>query len=116
LHQSKKDSARALQKLYLSDALLNRKRPVSPAYTEQGSAKIQTLGANIPAGHRPQGIVPVDHWQSAETTGDWTLVGCTVSPAFSLDGFNQTATKVAQSGISIKTGHPFAQTEPIGFS
>jgi predicted cupin superfamily sugar epimerase len=39
------------------------------ADTEQGPAKIQTLGADIPAGHRPQGIVPVDHWQSAETTG-----------------------------------------------
>jgi predicted cupin superfamily sugar epimerase len=55
--------------------------------TEQGPARVQTLGTDIPAGHRPQGLVPVDHWQSAETTGDWTLVGCTVSPAFSFDGF-----------------------------
>ena len=57
------------------------------ADTEQGPAKVQTLGADIPAGQLPQGIVPLDHWQSAETKGDWTLVGCTVSPAFSFDGF-----------------------------
>lgn len=45
------------------------------------------LGPEIGAGQRPQGIVPKDWWQAAETTGDWTLVGCTVSPGFSFDGF-----------------------------
>jgi len=36
------------------------------------------LGPDIAAGERPQAIVPASAWQSAETMGDWTLVGCTV--------------------------------------
>jgi predicted cupin superfamily sugar epimerase len=46
-----------------------------------------TLGPDIAAGERPQGIVPPHGWQSAESTGAWTLVGCTVSPAFDFAGF-----------------------------
>ncbi|WP_179379613.1 cupin domain-containing protein [Jannaschia marina] len=34
-----------------------------------------------------QGIVPKDHWQAARTTGDWTLISCTVSPGFDFAGF-----------------------------
>lgn len=32
--------------------------------------------------------MPAHHWQAAETTGDWTLVGCTVSPGFTFEGFD----------------------------
>ena len=39
-----------------------------------------------PDGH-PQVIVPMGAWQSARSEGDWTLVGCTVAPAFSFAGF-----------------------------
>jgi uncharacterized protein len=45
------------------------------------------LGPDITAGERPQAIVPADAWQSAETTGDWTLVGCTVAPGFEFASF-----------------------------
>ena len=45
------------------------------------------LGADIGAGERPQAIVPVHAWQSAESTGDWTLVGCTVAPGFEFAKF-----------------------------
>ena len=45
------------------------------------------LGPDIIAGQRPQAIVPPHGWQSAESTGAWTLVGCTVSPAFEFAGF-----------------------------
>ncbi len=45
------------------------------------------LGPDLTTGAQPQAIVPKDHWQSAETTGDWTLVGCTVSPGFRFGGF-----------------------------
>ena len=45
------------------------------------------LGTDLEAGHRPQVIVPAGHWQSARPLGAWTLVGCTVSPAFTFDGF-----------------------------
>jgi hypothetical protein len=45
------------------------------------------LGPDPASGERPQAIVPADAWQSAQTTGDWTLVGCTVSPGFEFAGF-----------------------------
>ena len=45
------------------------------------------LGPEVIAGQRPQAIVPPHGWQSAESTGAWTLVGCTVSPAFEFAGF-----------------------------
>ncbi len=40
------------------------------------------LGPDLAAGELPQAIVPSHAWQAAETTGDWTLVGCTVAPGF----------------------------------
>lgn len=45
------------------------------------------LGDDLGAGHVPQAIVPAGAWQAAEPTGAWTLVGCTVSPGFTFDGF-----------------------------
>lgn len=45
------------------------------------------LGNDLLAGHRPQLLVSEGVWQSAESAGAWTLVGCTVSPAFQFDGF-----------------------------
>lgn len=45
------------------------------------------LGPNVLASERPQILVPLHHWQSAKSLGDWTLVGCTVSPAFEFAGF-----------------------------
>ena len=35
----------------------------------------------------PQVTVPVRAWQSARSEGAWTLVGCTVAPAFEFAGF-----------------------------
>jgi predicted cupin superfamily sugar epimerase len=46
-----------------------------------------TLGADIPAGQRPQLVIDRDWWQSAKSLGDWTLVGCTVAPGFDFKGF-----------------------------
>ena len=45
------------------------------------------LGPDLAAGQRPQMIVPPHAWQSAHSTGDWTLVSCTVAPGFEFDGF-----------------------------
>ena len=45
------------------------------------------LGPDVIAGEQPQGIVPASAWQAAESTGDWTLVGCTVSPGFDFAKF-----------------------------
>jgi len=46
-----------------------------------------TLGPDIAAGERPQGIVPAGAWQAAHSLGHWTLVGCTVAPGFEFAGF-----------------------------
>jgi predicted cupin superfamily sugar epimerase len=45
------------------------------------------LGNNLSAGERPQLIAPAGWWQSAESLGQWTLVGCTVAPGFEFDNF-----------------------------
>ena len=45
------------------------------------------LGGKILQGEQPQIIVPPGAWQSAQTTGAWTLVGCTVAPGFEFDFF-----------------------------
>lgn len=52
-----------------------------------GTAEAHFLGMEFPAGERPQATVPTGWWQSAESTGAWTLVGCTVAPAFDFAGF-----------------------------
>ena len=45
------------------------------------------LGPDLAAGEEPQAIVPPRAWQSAESNGDWTLVGCTVAPGFEFAKF-----------------------------
>jgi len=47
----------------------------------------QSLGNDLLGGERPQAVVPARAWQSAQSTGAWTLVGCTVAPAFDFSGF-----------------------------
>ncbi len=49
--------------------------------------RTESLGPDLEAGQMPQVIVPPGCWQAAEPMGDWTLVGCTVSPAFEFAGF-----------------------------
>ncbi|MBP2443469.1 cupin domain-containing protein [Rhizobium leguminosarum] len=62
--------------------------PLSLHRSEDGTAsETLTLGTNLAAGERPQAIVPADWWQSAESLGDFTLVGCTVSPGFAFSSF-----------------------------
>lgn len=57
------------------------------AATAEGPAVMHVLGPDIASGARPQIVVPKDHWQTAETRADWTLVSCTVSPGFLFEGF-----------------------------
>ena len=45
------------------------------------------LGPDLAAGEVPQAIVPAQAWQAAESTGEWTLVGCTVAPGFDFAAF-----------------------------
>ena len=45
------------------------------------------LGPNLAMDERPQVVVPAGWWQTAESLGEWTLCGCTVSPPFTFDAF-----------------------------
>ena len=64
---------------------------LSRAETEAGPATETTLGPDVLNGEHPQLIVPTNHWQAARTTGDYTLVSCTVSPGFRFEGFELAA-------------------------
>lgn len=67
---------------------------LSLAPSLEGPAHDHLLGPDLARGELPQIIVPTDHWQMAATTGDWTLVGCTVSPGFDFAGFTMAAADV----------------------
>ena len=60
---------------------------LSLAEGDAGPADDLVLGPGLAQGQAPQIIVPMGWWQAARTTGDWTLVGCTVSPGFRFEGF-----------------------------
>ncbi len=46
-----------------------------------------TLGNNMAQGYVPQAVVPAKQWQQAQSLGAWTLVGCSVAPGFTFEGF-----------------------------
>lgn len=69
------------------------------AETAAGPVRDQVLGPDLAIGAAPQIIVPKDHWQSARSTGDWTLAGCTVSPGFRYEGY-----ELAPPGFDIPYG------------
>ena len=45
------------------------------------------LGADVATGQRPQFVVPAGVLQAAHSTGEWTLVSCTVAPGFDFADF-----------------------------
>lgn len=47
------------------------------------SEQVSLLGADLSAGQRPQLAVPAYFWHSCRSLGDWTLLGCTMSPGYS---------------------------------
>jgi uncharacterized protein len=55
--------------------------------TDEGPTRRVLLGPDLAAGQVPQCIVRAGAWQAATPTGAWALVGCTVSPGFSFEGF-----------------------------
>lgn len=57
------------------------------------------LGKDIWNGQRPQVVVQRSEWQHAKSLGEWTLVGCTVAPAFTMEAF-----EMAEAGWEPKVG------------
>jgi len=58
-----------------------------PNRPDLATARHITLGNDLAAGHVPQHVIPAGVWQQARSLGRWTLVGCTVAPAFEFSGF-----------------------------
>lgn len=60
-------------------------------YEDGGAVERRRLGMDIAGGERPQAVVPVGAWQAARSLADgpdgWSLVSCTVAPAFEFAGF-----------------------------
>ncbi len=52
-----------------------------------GTSSQPVLGDDLAASERPCIPVPAGTWMGAETLGDWTLVGTTMAPPYSDDGF-----------------------------
>ncbi|MCC7275453.1 MAG: cupin domain-containing protein [Alphaproteobacteria bacterium] len=62
--------------------------PLRLSVAAPGGAIVDTVvGQDLLAGQRPQALVPAHAWQAAISLGAWTLVGCTVAPAFEFAGF-----------------------------
>ncbi len=56
-------------------------------WQEGGRNAHRRLGKDLQLREEPQIVVPKLCWQSAESLGAWTLVGCTVAPGFDFAGF-----------------------------
>ena len=52
-----------------------------------GEFRKKVLGKNLNNNEEPQILVPASHWQSSHSTGEYTLIGCTVSPGFDYRDF-----------------------------
>jgi uncharacterized protein len=61
--------------------------PLTLRVADDGRQRTVRLGPDLAAGDVPQAIVQAHAWQAAESTGDWTLVGCTVAPGFDFAKF-----------------------------
>ena len=49
--------------------------------------QVYVLGPDIDEAQAPQIVVPPKEWQSAQSLGEYTLVGCTVAPGFEFAHF-----------------------------
>jgi predicted cupin superfamily sugar epimerase len=62
--------------------------PLALEISGDGRAVATHMLGPVPSeGQALQGIVPAGAWQAARSSGPWTLVTCTVSPAFRFEGF-----------------------------
>jgi predicted cupin superfamily sugar epimerase len=61
-------------------------------------AEHHRLGKDLTAGERPQIVIAPHCWQAAECLGAWTLVGCTVAPAFEFSAFEMAPADFAPEG------------------
>ena len=68
----------------------------------QEVAREVLMGPDVLGGQIVQAVVPAGWWQAARSTGEWTLVSCTVSPGFRFEGF-----ELAEPGFDLaREGRP----------
>ncbi|KAH8671385.1 RmlC-like cupin domain-containing protein [Xylariales sp. PMI_506] len=65
----------------------------------RGPAMKKVLGPDVFDGQHPQVVINSWLWQSAQSTGDWTLVGTTVAPGFVESGYEVAAPDWVPSGV-----------------
>lgn len=73
--------------------------PLLLSIADDAGAREIMLGAALERHEVPQGVVPKGAWQAAATTGDWTLVGCTVAPGFQFAGFELAPRDFKPAGV-----------------
>ena len=62
--------------------------PLSLTVSPDGhDASSVQLGPNVLIGQKPHFVVKKNWWQTAVSMGEWSLVSCVVTPAFTFDGF-----------------------------
>jgi predicted cupin superfamily sugar epimerase len=62
--------------------------PIELSVADAGGAITTTVvGPAVTEHERPQAVVPANAWQSAVSSGEWTLVSCIVVPGFEFAGF-----------------------------
>ncbi|NKJ49258.1 hypothetical protein CIC12_21490 [Burkholderia sp. SG-MS1] len=58
--------------------------PAEMVVTNGGHMReVSLLGSDLRASQRPQLAVPAHFWHAAHSLGEWTLLGCTMSPGYS---------------------------------
>jgi hypothetical protein len=60
---------------------------VSAEYPVRSGVRTLRLGPRITEGEQPQAVVQAGAWQRARGLGEWSLVGCTVTPPFTFEAF-----------------------------
>ncbi|KAI1815082.1 RmlC-like cupin domain-containing protein [Poronia punctata] len=76
---------------------------LSLSHNDGSPVRDVVLGPNLTEGERPQVVVQRDEWQHALSLGDWTLVGCTVAPAFTFESFEMAETGWEPKGSEKKS-------------
>ena len=75
--------------------------PLELAIAEGDDHRVLRRDAEPGPDVEPQAVVPARAWQAARPVDGWTLVGCTVSPAFDFGGFELAAPGWAPNGWSL---------------
>jgi uncharacterized protein len=74
---------------------------VDPALERERTHRLGPLGPDC----EPVAVAPAGWWQAARSTGEYTLVGCTVAPGFSFDDFTLLADQ-PEAAAALRAHHP----------